>query len=233
VSVTQADWPERVARVIAGEVRRYRQERKMSAQQLADRTAQLGMPMPRSVLANLESGRRTTVSAAEVMILSAALDVAPIELLYPAGFESETEVLPGRSVDPLGAVRWFSGEMKLDVSDTATKLRPPVAGEETAAYLLEYHDELIVRLASHESEAAVALARAEGADENARENARREAEYRLRAVEEWRAFIVEPLRRTRDEMRNRGMLVPPLPMSIVLAVEGTADGPTAEEAGGE
>lgn len=69
-------------------------------QQLADRTAELGMPIPRSVLANLESGRRETVSAAEVVILAAALDIAPIELISPVGFDQQVEMLPGRMMDP-------------------------------------------------------------------------------------------------------------------------------------
>lgn len=198
----------------------------MSAQQLADKTAQLGMPIPRSVLANLESGRRTTVSAAEVVILGAALGVAPIELLYPVGFESETEVLPGRTLDPLGAVQWFCGEMKLDVSDAVTTLRRPTTKEESAAYLLEYHDELIAQLGTHEAEASMALARAgtDGADDRARA----EANYRVAAAAQWRDFIREPLRRTREEMRRRGMLLPPLPAGIKLEGDGVPDSASAE-----
>jgi len=123
--------------------------------------------------------------------------------------------------------------MKLDVSDTATRLRPPVAGEETAAYLLEYHDELIARLDSHESEAAVAMERiAEATDEKARKKAHDEMQYRLNVLEEWRAFIVEPLRRTRAEMRRRSMVVPPLPMSVLLAVEPAPEESGPEESGG-
>ena len=66
-------WPARMAHLVAGEVRRYRerQQPRMSAQQLSDRTGELGMLSPRSVLANLESGRRETVSAAEIMVLAA------------------------------------------------------------------------------------------------------------------------------------------------------------------
>ena len=57
----------------------------MSVQKLADVTDELGMPIPRSVLANLESGRRETVTVAEVLVLAAALDVAPIDLICPSG----------------------------------------------------------------------------------------------------------------------------------------------------
>jgi hypothetical protein len=42
----------------------------------------------------------------------------------------------------------------------------------------------------------------------------------MMAVEEWRAFIREPLRRTRAEMRERGMLLPDLPADIDLGKDG-------------
>ncbi len=116
-----------MARLVAREVRRYReaQRPKMSGRQLADRTAELGMPIPRSVLANLESGRRETVSVAEVLVLAAALNVSPVELMCPVGFDKRAEMLPGRTTDPREAVRWFTGEMKLDITGTITKLRQP------------------------------------------------------------------------------------------------------------
>ena len=135
--VTQDDdWSARIARLVAREIRRYResQQPRMSVQRLADRTAELDMAIPRSVLANLESGRRETVSVAEVLALAAALNVSPIELICPVGFDKETEILPGRMLDPLSAVRWFTGELKLDVTEAATTLRwkpnpePDIAG---------------------------------------------------------------------------------------------------------
>jgi len=217
VLVTQNDdWPARVAATVAREVRRYRESQrpKMSAQQLSDRTAELGMPIPRSVLANLESGRRETVSVAEIMVLAAALGVAPIELMCPVGFDKQIEILPGRMLDPMGAMHWFTGELKLDATDAVTTVRQPGRGEESSTYLLEYHDELITRLQVHEAEAyqAVAQAAAEGADSRAQN----EAQYRMMALAEWREFIREPLHRTREEIRARGMLLPDLAPDLQL-----------------
>ena len=92
------DWPTQVARRVAREVRRHRQMRqpRMSVQNLADLTAELGMEIPRSVLANLEGGRRDTISVAEVLVLAAALNVSPLELIFPVGFDEQMEILPGR-----------------------------------------------------------------------------------------------------------------------------------------
>jgi transcriptional regulator with XRE-family HTH domain len=124
----------------------------MSAQQLADRTAELGMPIPRSVLANLESGRRETVSAAELIVLAAALNVAPIELICPTGYDEQAEILPGRMVDSLSAVRWFTGELKMETAGGAAKLRQAARDEQSSTYLIEYHEELINRLRTREAE---------------------------------------------------------------------------------
>jgi transcriptional regulator with XRE-family HTH domain len=158
-----------MARLVAREIRRYRemQQPRMSVQRLADRTADLGMPIPRSVLANLESGRRETVSVAEVLVLAAALDVAPIELICPVGFDQQTEILPGRTADPLSAVRWYTGELKLETAGTETTLRQAARGEQSSTYLVEYHEELINRLRSREGEAARAIADSEKASAGA------------------------------------------------------------------
>ena len=262
VLMTQnGDWPTRAAQLVAREVRRYReaQRPKMSTQKLADRTAELGMAIPRSVLANLESGRRETVSVAEVLVLAAALHVAPIELMCPVGFDKQTEMLPGRMMDPLDAMRWFTGERKLELAGAAPMLRQPRTAELSTTSLMKYHDELISRLRMQEAEAAKAAADAAEAEATKREVdeevttatmaaadadttgdaaaaeyaagrakagqmiAAVKAEYgaedarnRMMAVAEWREFIREPLRRTREEMRGRGMLPPALPSDIEL-----------------
>jgi transcriptional regulator with XRE-family HTH domain len=234
----------------------------MSVQKLADITDELGMPIQRSVLANLESGRRETVTVAEVLVLAAALDVSPLDLICPVGFDKQTEMLPGRAMDPLTARRWITGMLKLDIDDAgAWIIRTPSAAEQSNAYLLEYHDVLIAQLRAKEAEAAQAaadlakvneadlyarallqeaeLAAAVGkaagdataaelearvievraaADAAGRDHAAKAAEVqdRMQRVAEWHEFIREPLRRTREEMRGRAMLLPDLPADIEL-----------------
>lgn len=109
-----SDWSTRLALRVAAEVRRHRLARKMSAQQLSDRCAELGMPIQRSVLANLESRRRSTVTVAEVLVLARALDVPPGVLIFPVGFENRTEVLPGEMQQPLDGLDWFAGLRFID-----------------------------------------------------------------------------------------------------------------------
>jgi len=260
-----------MTQALANGIRRYRQERRMSTQQLADRTAELGMPIQRSVLANLENGRRGSVSVAELLILAAALGAAPIDLLYPVGLEEQIEMLPGRMADSLGVVSWFCGDLKLDLADESTALRMPGAGEESNIYLIRYHIGLLDRLRAHEPEAAraradafaaVAAAEAVAAEAKAHSQARTpeaaevwearevalreardaaaakaeavisEAAYRETVLDEWIDFMREPLRRTRAEMRRRGMLLPAVPPRLGLGEEdpGPASGEDAARA---
>lgn len=82
-----------------------------SAQRLAERCEELGHPIPRNVIANLESGRRASLPLVDVMILAAALYTAPICLIFPIGYVEETQELPFR--DPIStwdAMRMFTGE---------------------------------------------------------------------------------------------------------------------------
>lgn len=89
----------------------------MSAQKLSDRCAELGHPIARSVIANLESGRRGSVTVAELTILGAALDVPPALLLYDLRRQAEVEALPGKRSTPWTAYLWFIGDSPLSVVD--------------------------------------------------------------------------------------------------------------------
>jgi 8-oxo-dGTP diphosphatase len=95
---------------MAGEIRRYREERGMSAQHLADRCAALGLDISRSTLADLENGRRVTMNVAELLVLASALDVPPLLLIVPLGRAEATEILPGDTVDTWRAAKWLIGD---------------------------------------------------------------------------------------------------------------------------
>jgi transcriptional regulator with XRE-family HTH domain len=104
-------WAARIAGGIGERIAFYRVRAHLSAEAVAGRCAELGMPsISRVVITKLENGRRETVSTAELHVLAAALGVAPIVLLFPLGHAPGVEVLPGRKVDPWDACRWFAGD---------------------------------------------------------------------------------------------------------------------------
>lgn len=97
---------------VAGRVKELRQRRGWSAAVLADHCQRAGMPeLNRSVIANVESGRRKYVTIDEMLTLAYVLDVAPVHLLIPTDTaEGDLYAATGRSYLPLPAAReWIRG----------------------------------------------------------------------------------------------------------------------------
>jgi transcriptional regulator with XRE-family HTH domain len=121
------DYATRLALSIAAEVRRHRLAKGLSAQQLAERCDRIGMPIKRSVIANLESGRRTTVTVAEVLVLAQALEVPPAVLLFPVGYATEVEVLPEAVIEPLEAIGWVAGTVAISEGEVESATESPLS----------------------------------------------------------------------------------------------------------
>jgi len=85
--------------------------------ELAAECARLGAPhMTMSTIANIERGltskrRRRDVSVDELMVLAAALGVAPMLLVVPLGTGDPVEYVPGVALSPADAARWFVGDV--------------------------------------------------------------------------------------------------------------------------
>jgi len=169
---------------------------KRSAQWVTDRTEQLGCPVPRSTIADLEIGRRKHVLLSELIALAAALGVPPALLVVPLGQVEKVEMLPGQEVDTPGAFRLFTG--------AADPGRDPVR-------LFTEHDDLCTtvlaamgRAEQRRHWAAVATTDAERQHQEVAgrldEEKAREGERRLRAC--------------RMEMACAGLLLPPLPAGL-------------------
>jgi transcriptional regulator with XRE-family HTH domain len=105
------EWVDQVMATVAAEVRRRRKELGWSAQDLAHRCEEIGHPIPRNVIANMESGRRSNLPLVDVMVLAEALNTPPICLVYPVGYVDDVQRLPLQDpTSPLDALRWFTGE---------------------------------------------------------------------------------------------------------------------------
>lgn len=176
-----------VGRTIAREVRRHRQARGMSAQQLADTCEELGITVPRTVISNIENGRRSNVTMAEILILAAALDIPPTALVHPVGYVDQVEYLPGRTAPPLDAADWWHGRD---------------AAEGSALALLRRHRDIEERIRClYRSiwEQAIAECRWQGEDGPEAEVARQMAQE-----------LTAELHQLREEIAQRGLALPPL-----------------------
>ena len=107
-NAARAPWDQRTVAQIASEVRRLRNAEGISAQALADRISEMGPGISRSVVADIENGRRNFVTITELMLLARALNTAPILLVYPGPYRDKTEFLPGAMATQMWALKWFS-----------------------------------------------------------------------------------------------------------------------------
>lgn len=244
--MTEEDWSARLIKVAAGQIKRYRLARRLSAQQLADACTEIyGLPMKRSVLANLESGRRPTLSLMELLVLAKILQVPPLLLIFPVGDEETIEVLPGLTMNTWDAARWFTGEAPLVISrgDQSGDLAAAIdAAPETLAAIREnsvtydsddyaawkagnavqYYREHDLRLRELRS----ALQRASMARVQANETAderQREAHIQTASAERHLAQVYEGmLRSCRDVMRRESVTPPGLPADLAHIDEARA-----------
>lgn len=114
--VTQHEqWAQRIAATVGKRVRELRSatDVKLSAQALSDRTTELGYTVTRTVIADMESGRRKQVLVPELLALAAALEVPPSLLLLEEFPDGGVEVLPDRVVDGVTALAWIAGTAPL------------------------------------------------------------------------------------------------------------------------
>lgn len=94
-------------------MRHWRTERGMSLQQLVIRLEELGWPISRTALGEIEAGKRH-VKLDEFLAISAALNVAPPAMLLPTVDGPDvTAVTPEVTLPAFALIRWLAGDMPL------------------------------------------------------------------------------------------------------------------------
>jgi transcriptional regulator with XRE-family HTH domain len=103
-------WQDDRAARLGRAVRDRRKDLKMTADDLARRTAELGYPITRVAIGKLENNYRAgKFDSAEVDVLAAALDLSPADLLHSGPPDELVEVLPGQMMTLLEARIWHNG----------------------------------------------------------------------------------------------------------------------------
>lgn len=195
--VPEAPWPVRLTRLIADEIRHHRQALGLSAQQLADRCAQLGLDIPRATLADLENKRRANLAIAELLIIARALEISPLLLIAPVGRQETMEILPGLMAAPWDAIRWLEGEVDLqELPEGQIKAVTPEDWDEQPLFLFGFHQRLIFRWRS------------------AQKAIFDRPDQRGAWLAEIHQEVADELRRVRSRMRRLGLTPPPLPPEL-------------------
>jgi transcriptional regulator with XRE-family HTH domain len=186
--------------VVAARVKQLRKAQGLSAAALAERMSKAGVPWQREVVANLEAGRRASVSVTELLGLSVVLSVPPVTLLLAPG-AAELRYVPMDYVDAYRGLLWLLAEEPFRANAAAWQdAMAPVA-------LVRRHHEQVNVLESYLSMMGArerwAAEGQEGADDRLR--------LQLMDLQESAA----QLRQTRREMRAHGVFVPELAAEIV------------------
>ncbi|MFI5805797.1 helix-turn-helix domain-containing protein [Streptomyces sp. NPDC051561] len=202
----------------------------MSAQQLSDRCAELGMPIARSVLANFESGRRPTLSVAELLVIAQALRVPPASLVFPVGLMDTVEVLPAQVGDTFDAALWFAGEhpghtgpenWRMTDEDTDLFEDSPFG-----VWRFRQHERLVRGLVSHQIRADEKLKRAAQLADSPLDGELRLALIQVaEEMTEATHDAAQEIERLRSEMREDGLNPPPLPFYLAPYFREKVDPP--------
>jgi transcriptional regulator with XRE-family HTH domain len=209
------EWTDRIRANVAGEVRRRRKELGWSAQELAERCEQLGHPIPRNVIANMESGRRANLPLVDVMVLAGALNTYPVCLIFPVGYVEKTQELPLQDLVPTwDALRRFTGVEDVFENDAGL------------VHDFEFHTRLVrTALAALEEEQRSRFAAKTATGREQREEAER---LRTRYADQIISAKYE-LRNLRREIREEGATPPDLPPALSDVERPESDPNTTSE----
>jgi transcriptional regulator with XRE-family HTH domain len=139
-------WQEARSKAFGRAVADHRNALGLTASQLSDRTRTLGFPITRSTIARIEGNHRAgKVDLSEVTTLAAALDLSPIQLIFPDLVDGLVQLLPTRTMTSANAAAWFDGTGP----PLPREVEPAVNDDEAdAVNAAQYHSAVAVRHAN-------------------------------------------------------------------------------------
>ncbi|MBT2507021.1 helix-turn-helix domain-containing protein [Streptomyces sp. ISL-98] len=205
--MTPDQWPTAFTGRIAQRLRDSRKAASLTMAEVAQGCADRGLPeFTEHSMKNLESGRKTSITVADFVVLADVLGVPPVTLLFPLGSSATVEVLPGREVSTWDAIAWFTGEAPLDEP----------APEGTARDVLDlfrHHGNLV---AGAMSSYALARERRRAASTTLDRTRRATLLQRAEGYEEHAYEDCQELRAFRGRMRDRDLAPPALPHELAF-----------------
>jgi transcriptional regulator with XRE-family HTH domain len=99
--------------MIAQRMKVLRAEARLSGPALAAAMNKLGIPWNRTTVAKLETGKRESISAHELLVLAVVLDVPLVWLLADPKSDTPVPIAKGIDVDPQTALLWMTGKQAL------------------------------------------------------------------------------------------------------------------------
>lgn len=201
------DWPTALTVQIVEAIREARKTAGLTAAAVAQGCALRGLTgISTQSLKNLESGRKTSITVADLLVLADVLGIPPITLLFPVGSSATVEVLPGKEVSAWDALVWFTGE----------EPRHQPTPEGTAREILDvfrHHGDLMTA-----AMASMAMAKEQRrtADTTLDRHRKSKLWARVAGYEEHIVEDCKELRSFRTHMRERKLEPPVLPYELAF-----------------
>ena len=108
-------------RVIAARMKELRKRHGWTAEQLAEKLTAVGIKWDRSIVSNVETGRRASITVEEMMALAMVLDTSPVHMMVPLedrrAIGDTYAVTKATKTVPSLARRWVRGQMRLGPQD--------------------------------------------------------------------------------------------------------------------
>jgi transcriptional regulator with XRE-family HTH domain len=103
-------WEMDLSRRVGVAIQARRKALKLTAQQLAERTKDLGYHVTRVAISKIEGNLRAgKLDVAELFVLAVALEIPPALLLFPNFPDGSVELVPGGHAHVENGVNWLSG----------------------------------------------------------------------------------------------------------------------------
>ncbi|MFI7044755.1 helix-turn-helix transcriptional regulator [Streptosporangium sandarakinum] len=191
---------ERPSEVLARQVRAWRERRKLSAQDLANRIAEDDGTLDRLAISKIENGKRG-ISLDEWLQLAYALAVPPPLLFLDLAGGGNVAIVPGAEVHPWLAWEWATGEEPPVTSSRRVKRVEEF--NDAAAYVRVYREERVASEGVHKAQRAIWSAEYT------------ESPEQLQAAKAQHVEALRGLAKVLNEMVERGMNPPGKPREWV------------------
>lgn len=132
------DWQKEMTATVGVNVKKLRADR--SHLWLQNETEKLGFRVSRSGISELETGKRSSISVAEWLILARALEVAPVVLLMPDYPDGEIQYLPGHHAMGYEVAEWITGQRATNLAPDSNNSAPLETPTQLAALLAKRHE---------------------------------------------------------------------------------------------
>lgn len=136
----QEQWRDEYISTIARNVREYRDRLGISAQQLSDRTEKAGFKIPRSSIANIETGAKKSYPIHEMVTIARAFGL-PIQGLLASPYHADELIRPYGDMEPIPAYNYRITPQEMELAQKSPLATVVTTAAESVGLLAESYSD--------------------------------------------------------------------------------------------